>query len=48
MRKKTRKKKMDSSNPSMDCVIKWGNLFINSIIFYFFIFSFIMQQRKNS
>ena len=34
LRKNTRKKKMDSSNPfyeSMDCVIKWGDQFINSI-----------------
>ena len=34
LRKKTRKKKMDSYNPSyqsMDCVIKWEDRFINSI-----------------
>ena len=34
LRKKKRKKKMGSSNPlyqSVDCVIKWGNRFINSI-----------------
>ena len=34
LRKSTGKKKMDSSNPfyeTMDCVIKWGDQFINSI-----------------
>ena len=52
LRKKTRKKKMNSSNPSyqsMDCVIKWGNRCINSIrIFSICLKTFIMQQRKNS
>ena len=43
---------MDSSNrsyQSMDCVIKWGNRFINSIrIFFICLKMFIMQQRKKS
>ena len=50
LRKKTRKKKMNSSNPSyqsMDCVIKWRNRFINSIrIFFICLKMFIMQQKK--
>ena len=48
-RKKNRKKKMDSSNPSyqsMDCVIKWGNRFIISTS-NFFLKMFIAQWRKN-
>ena len=49
-RKKTRKKKMNSSNPSyqlMDSVIKWGIRFINSIKnFFIFLKIFIIQQRK--
>ena len=52
LRKKTRKKKMNSSNPSyqsMDCVIKWGNWFIISIrIFFICLKPFIMQLRKNN
>ena len=38
LEKKTRKKKMDSSNPSyqsMNCVIKWRNRIINSIRIFF-------------
>ena len=40
LRKKTRKKKMDSSNPSyqsMDCVIKLGGRFINPIRIFSFV-----------
>ena len=51
---KTRKKKMNSSNPSyqsMRCIIRWRNRFINSIRIFFICFKmFIMQrkQRRNS
>ena len=43
-------KKMDSSNPSyqsMDCIIKWRNWFINSIIIFLICRKmFIVQQKK--
>ena len=43
---------MNSSNPpcqSMDCVIKWGIRFINSIKqFFVYLKTFIMQQRKRA
>ena len=51
LEKRPRKKKMNSSNPSylMDCVIKWGIRFINSIKNFFVCLKmFIMKQRKNS
>ena len=51
LEKRLEKKKMDSSNPSyesIDCVVKWGNRFINSTRKVFICAKiFIMQQRKN-
>ena len=45
-RKKTRKNKMNSSNPSyqsMDCVIKWVIRLINSIRIFFIFFSIFFK-----
>ena len=50
-RKKTRKKKVNSSNPSsqsMDCVIKWGIQVINSIRNFFICLKMFIMQQKNS
>ena len=48
-RRKTRKKNMNSSNPSyqsMVCVIELGVRFINSIIFFICLEIFIVQEKK--
>ena len=44
---KTRKKKMDSSNPSyqsMHCIMKWRNRFISSIRIFFICFKILIMQ----